>query len=68
MHGNIYTFDSAREDWTSYSERFEQYFLGHKEEANHLAEQLWHGHITLHLTFTLLKSSHKLLKYMQYFF
>ena len=26
-HGSIGTFDSAREDWTSYSERLEQYFV-----------------------------------------
>ena len=27
MHGSIGTFDGAREDWTSYSERLEQYFV-----------------------------------------
>ena len=27
MHGSISVFNSAREDWTSYSERLEQYFV-----------------------------------------
>ena len=28
QHGSIGAFDSAREDWTSYSGRLEQYFVG----------------------------------------
>ena len=33
MHGSIGTFDGAREDWTSYSERLEQYFVGNNVTA-----------------------------------